>query len=182
MTIVREKPTLDQVNRLYAALEALARVQEYDEENASTSDNSGSDALSSDSEQEDSHGIRDSLQEITDLPEAERPTYQAQLVAKIQAVQGGDSQLHYDRFRGPAANYRTVPRKSKKRFVAYRESFSARWAAKSTVNQKTYDKAQTADPSMTIFQLQIPDGFFLNEDRGYLGDSERGFADESGTL
>ena len=97
------------------------------------------------------------------------------MVAKIKAVQAGDSQLRYDRFRGPRANFRTTLRRTKKRMVIYKEYFNAKWVSQSTKNKQTYNKAETAPDTMTIFKLQIPDDVFLSEDQGYLADSEKGF-------
>ncbi|RDX47469.1 hypothetical protein OH76DRAFT_1484619 [Lentinus brumalis] len=171
----------DQLNRLYATLDAFARVQEAEEDgrssgpSSSSSDESDSDSSETSSGPESVSTRLLNTDDNIDLPELERAAYRAQVAAKIRTVQAGDSQFRYDRFRGPRANYRTSLRRTKKRLVVYKECLNVKWVSQSTKNQRVYDKAEAAPAWMTIFQLQVPEEFFLNEDRGYLADSEKGF-------
>ncbi|KAI9000668.1 hypothetical protein BD414DRAFT_532512 [Trametes punicea] len=105
-----------------------------------------------------------------DLTEVERATYLAQVRQAVQEWQSvyTSKDLHYDRFRGPAANHRDLPREDKKRRPIYKECISRRWAKESEAHSQIYDAAPHCPDNFTIFDLELPLDLLPERDREWL--------------
>ncbi|OSD01437.1 hypothetical protein PYCCODRAFT_1478461 [Trametes coccinea BRFM310] len=105
-----------------------------------------------------------------DLTEAERAAYLAKVRQAVQEWQSVymSKDLHYDRFRGPAANHRDLPREDKKRRPIYKECISRRWAKENETHSQIYDAAPHCPDGFTIFDLELPLDLLPERDREWL--------------
>ncbi|KAI0696123.1 hypothetical protein C8T65DRAFT_698489 [Cerioporus squamosus] len=150
----------EKLNRIYYALDAFARVQESSSESENI-DNAPGQGNDDDKESEES-----------ELSEDERMAFRAEVLDEIRVAEAQDADQRYDRFRGPKENYRTEERRTKRRKTMYKECYSQTWVNSAVTHKEAYNRARTAPSEMTIFQLEIPDEFIMEVDRGYLGDAE----------